>query len=112
MGSAQRLAPISALILASTALALSACVSGPPTVAAPSACSTLVPSSYRQPVPGADLPGLDAAAGDLWIFGDRQTGQLDKANGRTADTLEIIEGCEARDKATVARLVRPWWKLW
>ena len=39
-----------------------------------------------------------------WVaFGDAQTGQLDKANGRIADALAIIGRCEARDAAAVKR---------
>jgi hypothetical protein len=70
-----------------------------------------VPKSYRIPVPGADLPPLGGATVGDWVaFGDRQTAQLDKANGRTADALEIVEGCEKRDAAVTARLAAPWWK--
>lgn len=112
MRSAPRRALLCALILASTAPALLGCAGGPPIVAAPSACSSLIPSSHRQPVPGADLPAPDADAGAIWSFADAQTGQLDKANGHTADAIEIVEKCEARDARTVARLTRPWWKLW
>lgn len=37
-----------------------------------------------------------------WIaFGDAQTAQLDKANGRTADAIGIVERCEARDAAAL-----------
>lgn len=43
-------------------------------------------------------------------FGDAQTGQLDKANGHTADVLEIVQRCEERDAKTVARIKAPWWK--
>jgi len=39
-----------------------------------------------------------------WVaFGDAQTGQLDKANGRTTDALAIIGRCEARDLAAVKK---------
>jgi hypothetical protein len=93
-------------------LACTGCASAPLTIAAPSACSTLIPSSHRQPVPGADLPGPAATAGDWVAFGDAQTGQLDKANGHTADVIEIVERCEARDAATVKKLSKPWWRPW
>lgn len=73
----------------------------------------MVPSSHRIPVPGAELPPLDGAVVGDWVrFGDAQTAQLDKANGRHADDLEVIGNCEARDAATVKRLTRPWWKVW
>jgi hypothetical protein len=83
-------------------LALSGCMGSPPIIASPSACSTLIPEAWRTPVPGADLPEGDAVG--EWIkFSDSQTGQLDKANGRTADSLAIIGRCEERDKLAVKR---------
>ena len=39
--------------------------------------------------------------GDWVAFGDAQTAQLDKANGRTADAIGIVQRCEARDRAAV-----------
>ncbi len=63
-------------------------------------------------MPGADLPSGNTV-GDWVAFGDAQTGQLDKANGRTADTLEIVEKCERRDQDVVKALTaKPWWRLW
>lgn len=44
------------------------------------------------------------------MFGVKQTGQLDKANGRYVDAMGIIQRCEARDAAVVERLQAPWWK--
>jgi hypothetical protein len=41
--------------------------------------------------------------GDWIAFSDAQTGKLDVANGRTADSLAIIERCEARDRLAVKR---------
>jgi len=81
---------------------LPGCAAAPPIVATPAACSTLIPDSWRQGVPGAALP-VGGVVGDWIAFADAQTGQLDKANGRTADTLAIIERCEARDRAAVKR---------
>ncbi|MET3826581.1 hypothetical protein ABIC16_002274 [Sphingomonas sp. PvP055] len=35
-----------------------------------------------------------------WVgFGDLQTAQLDKANGRTVDTIDIVSRCESRAAA-------------
>lgn len=50
--------------------------------------------------------------GDWIAFADRQTAALEKANGRTADTVAIVKKCEARD-AQVAKALkpRPWWKV-
>lgn len=110
MKSSLRLALISALILASTAPVLTACAGGPVLAAPTAACSTLVPSSHRKDVDSAEPPALDAQAGAVWAFADAQTGQLDKANGHTADVLEIVERCETRDRAAVAHLQAPFWK--
>lgn len=83
-------------------LTLGACAGAPVIVATPSACSTLIPDSWRTPVPGADLPDGNTV-GDWIAFGDAQTAQLDKANGRTVDTLAIIGRCEERDRKSVAK---------
>jgi hypothetical protein len=56
-------------------------------------------------VPGAPLPAGETV-GDWIAFGDAQTGQLDKANGRTADAIGIVERCEARDRDAVAKAKR------
>ena len=53
-------------------------------------------------MPGAPLPAGETV-GDWIAFGDAQTGQLDKANGRTADAIGIVERCEARDRDAVAK---------
>lgn len=71
-------------------------------MAAPSACSSLLPSEWREPVPGAPLPGGETA-GDWIAFADAQTGQLDKANDRTLASIGIVERCEARDREAVRR---------
>jgi hypothetical protein len=51
-------------------------------------------------------------AGDWIAFGDAQTGQLDKANGRTKDAIGIVERCEARDAQAYARADKRWWQFW
>ena len=73
---------------------------GGPIVATPGACSTLIPDAWRKPVEGAPLPEGNTV-GDWIVFGDAQTGKLDIANGRTADTIGIVERCEKRDAAAV-----------
>jgi hypothetical protein len=83
-------------------LALPACVSAGPILATPGACSTLIPDSWRAGVEGAPLPDGETV-GDWIAFADAQTGRLDVANGRTADSLAIIERCEERDRRAVQR---------
>jgi hypothetical protein len=60
-----------------------------------------VPDSWHQPVEGAPLP--DGTIAGWMTFGVAQTGQLEKANGRTKDSIEIVERCEARDKQAVTK---------
>ncbi len=93
------------LVIILSTLALAACA-GPPIVTASSAsCSSLLPQSWKQGVPGAPMPDGDTVAD--WIsFADAQTGKLDQANGRTKDAMEIIERCEARDAAAIKRATR------
>lgn len=101
-------------ILACLTLGAGLCACAGPTLVVRPAndCSTLVPDGWRMSVPGADVPTMNTV-GDWIAFGDAQTGQLDKANGRTADTITIVEKCEARDNAaTKALQPKPWWKLW
>jgi hypothetical protein len=68
-------------------------------------CSSLVPDSWKAGVDGAPLPDGNVV-GDWIVFGDAQTGRLDQANGRTRDSIEIVERCEARDAAAVKRATR------
>lgn len=77
-------------------------VAEPPIVAAPSACSSLLPSEWRAGVAGADLP-LSGAIGDWVAFADAQTGKLDQANDRTVSAIGIVERCEERDRAAVKK---------
>ena len=93
------------LPLAFVMLACPACVGAPPIVATPSACSTLIPENWRDGVPGAPLPDGESV-GDWVAFGDQQTAQLDKANGRTTDALGIISRCEERDRQAVQKARR------
>ena len=70
----------------------------------------MIPSGWIEPVPSAALPPADAVETDWQVFGIEQTGQLARANGRTADVVEIVTSCEARDAAAVRRIERPWWR--
>ncbi len=86
------------LPLIALAATLSACA--PPIAAIPAACASLLPDTWRVPVPGAPLPEGSSVA-DWVSFADQQTGQLDKANERTLAAIGIVERCEARDVAAV-----------
>lgn len=90
------------LILSLIALPASGCVRGGPILSTPTACSTLLPSEWREGVPGAVLPD-GMTVGDWIAFADAQTGQLDKANERYGSAVGIIERCEERDKAAVKK---------
>lgn len=90
------------LILLSMLPAAAGCVSAPPIVSAPSACSSLLPPDWRAGVEGAPLPGGDTA-GDWIAFADAQTGQLDKSNDRYRASVGIVERCEERDREAVER---------
>jgi hypothetical protein len=94
------------MISAMLALSLGGCAlfQGRPVVTAqPNDCSSLIPESWKQGVEGVPLPGLDAVVGEVWAALDGQTGRLDQANGRTADTIGIIERCEERDRKAIER---------
>lgn len=108
--SAMLLGLASWLILLSPMLVLSACVGAPPIVATPSACASLLPEEWRQPVMGAALP-LDMMVGSWVAFSDAQTAQLDKANDRGAATIYVIERCEQLHRDAIAQAKRPWWKI-
>lgn len=82
--------------------ALSGCVSAPPILSIPTACSTLLPTEWREGVQGADLP-QGSTVGDWIVFADAQTGQLDKANERTRAAIGIVERCEQRDREAVRK---------
>lgn len=111
MRSIPRRALLRLSILALLLPAASACVSAGPISAAPSACASLLPEAWREPVPGAPLPQSDTA-GDWIAFADAQTGQLDKANDRTLSAIGIVERCEARDAAAVKAARKRWWQIW
>ena len=81
---------------------LTACAGGVPIASTPSACSGLIPDGWASGVAGAPLPDGNTV-GDWVAFGDAQTGRLDVANGRQADTLAIIQRCEERDRQAVKR---------
>lgn len=68
-------------------------------------CSSLIPGSWREGVAPVPLPAGDSV-GEWLSFGEAQTGKLEVANGRTKDTIALVERCEARD-AAAAKKARP-----
>jgi hypothetical protein len=63
-------------------------------------CSALIPPSWAKGVPATSLPAGETV-GDWQIAFLEQTGQLEKANDRTADTIHIVKTCESfQDQAT------------
>lgn len=105
------LARTSVLILLFLMPVLSGCVGVPPIVATPSACASLLPDGWRQPVAGAPLP-IDMMVGSWVAFGDAQTAQLDKSNDRGAAAIHVFERCEALQRQAITSAKRPWWKVW
>ncbi|MEA1071295.1 hypothetical protein [Sphingomonas sp. LY160] len=93
------------LPLVAAMLSVAACA--PTVTVTPNSCSTLIPTTWREGVAGADLP-TDDTIGSWIVFGDSQTGKLDQANGRTRDTIEIISACEKRDAEAVRRSTKGW----
>ena len=88
-------------------LAAQACAGGPPIVTAQSAaCSSLLPTEWKEGVEGAELPPENATVGDWIVFGDQQTGRLDVANDRTRSAIGIVERCEVRDAEAIRRATR------
>lgn len=75
-------------------------------------CAPLAPQSYRQPVPPAPLPPLDATAGDVLDTLDGTTAALDQANARTGDVIGIMEACDKRSDEVAQAFApkKPWWK--
>lgn len=88
-------------------LAAAGCVGSPVIYAASTPCSSLVPADWRKGVEHAPAPAESPdTLGQLkaWIgFGTAEAGQVEKANGRTADTIGIVERCEARDAQAVQK---------
>jgi len=92
-------------------LSLGGCISRPIVSTPEVRCNSLIPSTWSEPVASASIPQNDprltgwygqvlteamaAAIIAPWATGFvMQDGQLDKANGRTADAIEIDRACE------------------
>lgn len=66
----------------------------------PAACASLIPQSWRTPVPPEPIPQTDGSVSlatvQAWAAGFiGQTGALEKQAGRTVDAIAIMERCEA-----------------
>ena len=73
---------------------LTLCAACALTVQGPNArCSELIPPTWKEPVEGAAVPEGTGLADWMAAF-VAAAGQLEKANGRTADTIGIVERCE------------------
>lgn len=76
-------------------------------------CGDLVRASgLLLPTPGAARPS-QPIVGELAGFGDRQTGQLDKANADKAGADAILTACETRNAAAIkAAQPKRWWQFY
>lgn len=71
-------------------------------------CSELARGVLTTPTP---YPTLNAETDPL-VYGAEATGALTKANDDKRTGFAIINGCEKRDAEIVAKLNRPFWRLW
>ena len=72
----------------------------------------LVPNEWVETgVEGADPP-TEPVVGQWVAFGDAQTANLDKANGRTRDSVGIIRKCEKRDREALRQITKKWYEFW
>lgn len=70
----------------------------------------MLPAGWAEAVPSAAFPQDTSDVRDWQVFGVEQTGQLAKSNGRTADVIEVVKSCEARDAASARQITRPWYR--
>lgn len=68
----------------------------------PGDCAAYIPDSWKLAVPGAQLP-TDDTVQEWQKFGVAQSGQLSKANGRSADIIHIVTICETKANASRPR---------
>ena len=110
MPKAPRLTFLALLLLSMT---LSACVTRISVNPIAPGCRRLVTASgLLMETPGAARPSNDTA-GELAAFGDRQTGQLDKANADKHGVDAMLGECEQLQKEATAnaqRKLKPWWQ--
>lgn len=105
---APRRALLTLSILTICASFVAACGSTTLVVAPAIKCSRLIPQGWRTPVQGVVIASPDV--GGLGVALDGQTGKLDEANGRTRDSIEITETCEAMQEEATKKLQRK--SLW
>ena len=75
-------------------------------------CSSLAESILTTPTPHATIGNTGDPALDWQLYGQAETGQLNKANDDKATGFRIINACEVRDAEILAKINRPWWRLW
>lgn len=74
----------------------------------------MIPESYHHPIPSVAPLSDHATVGELGSKLDGQTSNLSRANGRTADVIEIAKACDDR-QAEAARILsppHPKWMFW
>lgn len=71
-------------------------------------CSELARSILTKP---AVYPSITADTDPL-IYGAEATGLITKEDDEGRTGFNIINACEKRDAEIIAKLNRPWWKLW
>src|SRR4051812_707242 len=98
------LTALSTLLSLTLACGLSACQTPTPLIAAVTPCSSLIPDDWEKGVPGAALPADPLKIGQWIAFAPAEAGQLDKSNGRTTATIQIVRKCEDRDRKLVEQL--------
>jgi len=106
------------LLLMCALLSCAACADRRPIITTPpAACSKLIPSDWTKGVAATPVPAntdtsawigkpltdaIEAAIIAPWAAAYvAQDGQIEKANGRTADTVQIVQTCE--DMVNAAR---------
>lgn len=93
-------------------ISLSACIGQQPIFYNAEQCSRWLPSRWKtDDVPSASRPNEDTV-GSLAAFGAAQTGQLDKANDRTHDAIEIVTNCELSQVKAQKEIEKPWYQFW
>lgn len=78
---------------------LSGCISRPVVSVPPARCASLIPASWAEGVDAEPVPDTSgmSAIDQIKAWATAYVGmggQLEKANGRTADTVAIIARCE------------------